>query len=117
MHRCNVAPGGLIVARTPRARFTSAEIDARLDELVVQQEALDFVAQGTANGAHRGRAPAPPRKVLQHPRGLRRHRREVSVAVAARSQSTRPSKFAENSTKFVPAIEMFEQERMETLVS
>jgi len=57
----------------------------------VQQEALDFVAQGTANGAHRGRAPAPPRKVLQHPLGLRRHRREVSVAVVARSQSTRPS--------------------------
>jgi len=32
LHRCNVAPGGLIVARTPRARFTSAEIDARLDD-------------------------------------------------------------------------------------
>jgi len=45
----------------------------------VQEEALDFVAQGTANGAHRGRALTPPRKVLQHPRGLRRHRREVSV--------------------------------------
>ena len=48
--------------------------------------------------------PAPPRKVLQHPRGLRRHRREVSVAVAAMSQSTSPSKnfLSEGLTKFVP---------------
>ena len=67
-HSCQDAEGALHVRR-----------DARLDELVVQQEARDFVAQGTANGAHRGRVPAPPRKVLQHPRSLRRHRREVSV--------------------------------------
>ena len=67
-HSCQHAEGALHVRR-----------DARLDELVVQQEARHFVAQGTANGAHRGRVPAPPRKVLQHPRSLRRHRREVSV--------------------------------------
>ena len=68
-HSCQDAEGALHVRR-----------DARL-ELVVQREALDFVGQGTANGAHRRWAPAPPRKVLQHPRGLSRHRRAVSVAV------------------------------------
>ena len=68
-HSCQDAEDALHVRR-----------DARL-ELVAQREALDVVGQGTANGAHRGRAPAPPRKVLQHPRGLSRHRRAVSVAV------------------------------------
>ena len=83
----------------------------------MQQEALDFVAQGTANGAHRGRAPAPPRKVLQHPLGLRRHRREVSVAVVARSQSVDQT-VGEFLTKFVPGREAnhthAEQERTES---
>jgi hypothetical protein len=64
-HSCQDAEGALHVRR-----------DARL-ELVVQREALDFVGQGTANGVHRRWAPAPPRKVLQHPRGLSRHRRAV----------------------------------------
>ena len=69
-HSCQDAEGALHVRR-----------DARL-ELVAQREALDVVGQGTANGAHRGRAPAPPRKVLQHPRCLGFHLQLLLRAVS-----------------------------------